>query len=90
MPERGGKMTVYHRVLTGISGISLLPVVFMIATIASISMNIKVIAWVAFIAMATLLVIALLYQKGFKYALLLQIGYYLSFFSVVLLVTYIS
>ena len=90
VPERGGKMTTIHRVLTGISGIALLPIVFIIATVGSISTGIKLIAWAALTAMVVLLIVALLNQKGFKYALLLQVGYYLLFFAVVLLVTYIQ
>ena len=90
VPERGGKMTIVHRVLTGISGIALLPVVFIIATVESISTGMRVISWVALIAMGVLLTVALLNQKGFKYALLLQMGYYLLFFVAVLLVTYVQ
>lgn len=89
IPERGGKMTIIHRVLTGISGIALLPMVFMIATVGSIATNITVVVWSALIGMVVLLTVALLNQKGFKYALLLQIGYYLLFFTAVLSVTYI-
>ena len=83
-------MTIVHRVLTGISGIALLPVVFIIATVESISTGMRVISWVALIAMGVLLTVALLNQKGFKYALLLQMGYYLLFFVAVLLVTYVQ
>lgn len=90
VPERGGKMTIYHRLLTGISGIALLPMVFIVATVEDISMGIKVITLTALIGMVFLLAIALLNQKEFKYALLLQVGYYLLFFAVVLLVTYIQ
>ncbi|MGB4768761.1 MAG: hypothetical protein WBP22_05935 [Candidatus Saccharimonas sp.] len=89
MPERGGTMTTIHRVLTGISGIALLPMVFIIATTQSTSAYLMIVSWIALIGMLTLLAVALLNQKGFKYALLLQVGYYALFFAVILLVTYI-
>lgn len=89
VPERGDSMTTIHRVLTGISGIALLPMVFVIATAESIVTNIRVVAWTALAGMVVLLIVALLHQKGFKYALLLQIGYYLLFFAAVLLATYV-
>lgn len=88
VPERGGTMTTVHRTLTGISGIALLPMVFIIATTQSTSAYLMIISWIALIGMLTLLAVALLHQKGFKYALLLQVGYYALFFAVILLVTY--
>lgn len=88
VPERGGTMTTVHRILTGISGIALLPMVFIIATTQSTSAYLMIISWIALIGMLTLLAVALLNQKGFKYALLLQVGYYALFFAVILLVTY--
>lgn len=88
VPERGGARTILHRILTAISGVALLPLVMIIATTNSITEFVQQVAWVAFILMATLLVTALLNQKGFKYALLLQIGYYALFFCIVLIVTY--
>jgi hypothetical protein len=89
VPERGGKMTTYHRLLTGVSGIALLPMVFIIATARGISTSTVVIALAVLAGMLVLLIIALLNQKGFRYALLLQVGYYLLFFVVVLLATYV-
>lgn len=88
VPERGGTMTTVHRTLTGISGIALLPMVFIIATTQSTSAYLMIVSWIALIGMLTLLAVALLNQKGFKYALLLQVGYYALFFAVILLVTY--
>ena len=89
VPERGGRMTVIHRLLTGISGIALLPMVLLIATTSSISAELRYIAWVVLTTMIILLTIALINQKGFKYALLLQVSYYAVFFALVLLVTYL-
>lgn len=89
VPEEGGRKTIVHRVLTGISGISLLPLVVIIATSKSLSTIIHNTAWFAFLVMVVLLVIALSHQKGYRYALLLQIGYYTAFFIVILTTTYL-
>lgn len=88
IPERGGRMTVIHRSLTGISGIALLPAVFIIATTHSISATLRYTVWVVLGLMIILLTVALANQKGFRYALLLQVGYYALFFAAILLVTY--
>lgn len=88
VPERGGVYTIVHRVLTAISGVALLPLVAIMATTPSISELLQQAMWVIFVLMVVLLLIALINQKGFKYALLLQIGYYALFFCAVLLVTY--
>lgn len=82
-------MTTYHRLLTGVSGIALLPMVFIITTREGIATSMGVIASAALAGMVILLAVALLNQKGFRYALLLQVGYYLLFFVVVLLATYV-
>jgi hypothetical protein len=89
VPERGGRMTIVHRLLTGISGIALLPMVLMLATARSISTELRYMALSGFVLMVILLTIALVNQKKFRYALLLQVGYYFIFFVVVLLVTYL-
>lgn len=88
VPERGGNMTVVHRVLTGISGAALLPLVLMIAITDHFSIEVRLVAWTCLIGMTSLLVIALSHQKGYQYALLLQIGYYGLFFAAVLAATY--
>ncbi|MEO5499362.1 MAG: hypothetical protein ABIR46_02600 [Candidatus Saccharimonadales bacterium] len=90
VPERGGTMAIIHRVLTGISVIALLPMVFIISTSHNITLGLRLFAWVALGLMFVLLAIALANQKGFRYALLLQVGYYALFFAVVLMVTYIQ
>lgn len=89
VPERGGVYTIVHRILAAISGIALLPMVAIIATTQSVFGLLQQLVWILFIMMATLLVVALLNQKGFKYALLLQSGYYILFFVAILAVTYV-
>lgn len=88
VPEEGGTKTIIHRILTAISGIALLPLTGIIATAPNLSSNIKNIAWIALVIMVIHLGIALRNQKGYRYALLLQIGYYAAFFVVILSLTY--
>jgi hypothetical protein len=87
-PEDGGRKTTIHRVLTAISGIALLPLMVILAISTNISMNIRNAAWIGLLAMIALLCIALRNQKGYRYTLFLQIGYYTIFFIIILLVTY--
>ena len=88
-PEEGGKKTIIHRILTGISGIAILPLVLIIAASPHFSMIVRSIAWVGLFIMMIFLGIALMHQKGFRYALLLQIGYYTIFLIVILTTTYL-
>lgn len=87
-PEEGGLKTIIHRVLTGISGVALLPLVAIIATASSLSSITRLIAWVVFAVMIILLAVALSHQKGYRWALHIQITYYALFFLVILFVTY--
>jgi hypothetical protein len=87
-PEEGDWKTSVHRVLTGISGVAMLPLVVIIATVSSYSLLVTTTSWIAFGFMIVLLAIALSHQKEYKWALLLQVGYYASFFVVLMLATY--
>ncbi len=88
VPEVGGTKTVIHRVLTAISGVALLPLIVIIGCSSQFSTLERSVAWTALAAMVTLLGIALKNQGGYRYALLLQIGYYAAFFVVILVSTY--
>lgn len=89
IPEEGGRKTVVHRTLTGISGVALLPLVLIIATSSQISLLVKNITWGGLFLMIILLSIALANQKGYRFALLLQVGYYAIFFTIILTTTYL-
>ena len=89
VPDEGGRKTVVHRILTGVSGVTLLPVVLIIATSSQLSFIVKTITWIELILMITLLTIALANQKGYRFVLLLQIGYYAIFFIIILTTTYL-
>jgi hypothetical protein len=88
-PEVGGWRTTVHRALTGISGIAMLPLMVMLATASRLSVAVKFFGWIALALMIFLLAIALSNQKGHRWALLLQIGYYAAFFAVLLMATYL-
>lgn len=88
-PENGGTNTKIHRVLTGLSGVTLLPLMMIIASSSNFSDIVRIITWAALAVMLVLLSIALKNQGGYRYALLLQIGYYATFFMALLISTYI-
>lgn len=88
IPEVDGWKVTVHRVLTGISGITLLPLVVIIVLSENIPVAGRLIALACLSGMAVLLFVALRNQKGHRYSLLLQIGYYALFFVPVLYVTY--
>jgi hypothetical protein len=88
VPEDGGMRTVIHRILTGISGIAILPPVAIIATTSNLSVFMHTTSLIALFLMIALLGVALKHQKGYKWALLLQVSYYAIFFLVILAATY--
>jgi len=90
VPETGGIKTTIHRILTGISGITMLPLMLLLVTDWHLSTLSRVVAAAALVGMLILLSIALTHQKGYHKALLLQVGYYTGFFVAILTVTYIS
>lgn len=90
VPEDGGVRTKIHRVLTGISGFAMLPLVIMLALAEHLSFFTKLVAAGMLVVMLMLLTIALRHQKGHDKALLLQVGYYTGFFIAILAVTYIG
>jgi hypothetical protein len=89
IPEEGGRKTVIHRILTSISGVALLPLMLIIATAPNLSTTIHNTTWIGLLLMIVLLGIALRNQRGYRFALLLQVGYYTIFFIVILMVTYL-
>jgi len=88
VPEEGGTKTKVHRALTAISGIAMLPLVIIIATSSNLPGLVNIVAWVGLCVMTALLGVALKNQKGFRWALFLQIGYYATFFAVLLAANY--
>ena len=75
VPEVGGTRTKMHRILTGISGLAMLPLMAMLVLAQYLSFFTKSVATGMLASMLILLAIALRYQKGHSKALLLQIGY---------------
>lgn len=88
IPEIGGWKTTVHRVLAGISGIALLPLVAMMIVSSHISPYGRILAGITLVAMTVLLAIGLKNQQGHRYSLLLQAGYYVFFFALVFMVAY--
>lgn len=90
VPEIGGVRTKVHRILAGISGLAMLPLMIILALAEHLSFFTKLVALVMLIAMLVLLTIALRNQNGHGKALLLQIGYYACFFIAILAATYVG
>lgn len=90
VPEVGGTKTKIHRVLTGVSGLAMLPLVMMLVSARYLSLFTRLVAAGMLLVMLVLLAIALRHQRGYSKALLLQIGYYTGFFIAVLAATYIG
>lgn len=90
VPEVGGIRTTVHRILTGISGFAMLPLIIMLALAQHLSLFTRLVSLGMLVVMLTLLTIALRHQKGHSKALLLQIGYYAGFFIAILTATYIG
>lgn len=89
-PEVGGWRTIVHRMLAGVSAIAVLSLVVVIASSASLPILVRLVAWIGLSFMMLILAIALSHQNGYKWALLMQVGYYTVFFGVLLSVTYMS
>jgi hypothetical protein len=89
VPEITGWRVIAHRILTGVSGVLLLPATALIITSPVITRTDKVLAGTCLAGMTILLAIALKNQKHYPYALLLQGGYYLLFFVPILFITYL-
>lgn len=88
IPEVGGWKTLVHRVLASISGVTLLPLMIMLIIMPDIPSSAMIFVGISFVGMMILLAMAFVHQKGYKYSLLLQIGYYALFFASVFLIAY--
>jgi hypothetical protein len=88
-PDEGGWKSIVHRVSTGVSVIAMLPLIVILATASSLSLFARLSAWGALGFMVVLLATAVSRRTVYKWTLLLQIGYYAAFFSVLVLATYL-
>ena len=89
-PDNGGINTVLHRILTSISAFAMIPLVFMIANGSNVSIAGQIISWLTLCIMFISLFIALANQRGYKWALYLQIAYYGAFLVTIVAATYIG
>jgi hypothetical protein len=87
-PDKPGWTSTEHRILTGISGVLLLPLLVILLFVPAVSFGVKLLILACLALMIWLLVIALRNQNGHRYALLLQIGYYVLFFVPIFYQTY--
>lgn len=87
VPEVGGWKTRYHRHVSGLSGILLVPSLFVLLLADTVSSPSRVVTSIALAVMLTVVAISLLH-KNQKYMLPLQASYYSAFFSAIVFVTY--
>lgn len=88
IPEIEGWKTIAHRTLAGVSALSMLPLVMVLATSLDISQVGKVLAGVSLAGMLALLIVAAVGRFKHRYALLLQAGYNILFFVPIFYITY--
>lgn len=88
VPETGGKQSMYHRILAGISAALLLPALVILLVQDSLGAAQKVV--VAGSLLVMLCVVAIAARAGDKHtnSLILQIVYFASFFLPILFITY--
>ncbi len=87
-PEENDWKTKLHRALAGISGVAMLPLVWILAMSLGVSSFARTIAWIALGCMLAILVLMLFRKATKQWALLLQISYYSAFFLAILAATY--
>lgn len=88
IPEVGVRKTKYHRLLAGISALSLLPVVFMLPFFDTIPPIGKIVALAASGVMLTIIYLVFRGKAEHRYLLLLQSSYFLAFFFGILGISY--
>ncbi len=87
LPERGAT-AIPHRIVTGISGVLLLPLLIILAASEQTTNNERIIISLSVAMMLVLLVVGLMNQRGLRYALLAQVAYYVLFFAPIVLMVY--
>lgn len=88
IPEVGGRMTTYHRLLAGVSGLSLIPPLVLLLSSDAITMAGKLVTAASLLVMVGI-IFALFRGKGqHSRFLYLQVGYYAAFFASTLFIRY--
>ncbi len=87
LPERG-RTIMAHRVVTGISGVLLLPMLLIIALSGNTTLTEHIMTIFSLLCMTGLLIIAGVNQLEHRHALLFQVGYYVLFFAPIILMAY--
>lgn len=88
IPETGGWKTKWHRAITFISVLLLLPALVLMFVSPAFTPASKVFMLVSLLAMAGIIALLAFRNGKHKYLLYLQAGYYAAFFMPVLLVAY--
>lgn len=88
VPETGGRKTQWHRAITGVSVLLLLPALAMLYFSDSVSHAGKLLIATSLTAMVTILIYLTAINGKHKFLLIFQAGYYAAFFAPVLLLAY--
>lgn len=90
IPEVGGWKTRFHRAVTLVSVLFLLPVMAFIIVTNTIGLAGRVTAMISLLIMIGIISIVAVRKNKQRYHLLLQIGYYAAFFVTILVATYFN
>lgn len=88
IPETGGWKTRWHRAITALSALCLLPALALVLATPSLSLAARLLTLASLIAMVGIIGYLALIGGRHKYLLFFQAGYYAAFFVPVLLVAY--
>lgn len=88
IPETGGWKTRWHRIITAISALLILPALTVLLFAPSLSFVGRLIVLVGLFVMLGILVFAVIVNGKHRYLLWLQAGYYTAFLMPILLVAY--
>ena len=89
IPEVGGWRSVSHRVLAGLSGLLLIPALFLLLHSESIRDFDKALVVLGLGVMISVILTVLLQKAKPRYSLILQSAYFTAFFLPILVITYL-
>lgn len=90
VPERGGRMTTWHRALAGLSAIFLVPALALLLAYPTISFTSKVLTTVSLFAMASCVYLVMIARGNPRNFLLIQCTYFSAFLLPIMFISYLQ
>ncbi len=90
IPEIGGRWSMYHRLLAGISRALLIPALVLLLLSSAITLTERLLVFTGLCVMLIVTVIVLRFKGKPRYFLLLQVTYFMAFFIPVIALTYLQ